>query len=69
MNSEETVSNALNHEGGPVPFDLGAGGQTGLHCTCVEQLRDYYGLEKRPVKVHEPFQMLGWVDEGLTRTN
>lgn len=65
MTSKEKVLNALSHQGGPIPFDLGAGGQTGLHCTCVEQLRDHYGLEKRPVKVHEPFQMLGWVDKDL----
>ena len=65
MNSKEKVLNALNHQEGAVPLDLGAGGQTGLHCTCVAQLRDYYGLEKRPVKVHEPFQMLGWVDKDL----
>jgi hypothetical protein len=31
----------------------------------VAALRDYYGLEKRPVKLHEPYQMLGWVDEDL----
>jgi hypothetical protein len=33
--------------------------------SCVAALRDYYGLEKRLVKVHEPYQMLGWVDEDL----
>ena len=29
------------------------------------RLRDHFGLEKRPVKVHEPFQMLGLLDEDL----
>jgi hypothetical protein len=28
-------------------------------------MRDYYGLEKRPVRVHEPFQMLATIDEDL----
>ena len=28
-------------------------------------LRDYYGLEQRLVKVHEPYQMLGWIEPGL----
>lgn len=28
-------------------------------------LRDYFGLEKRLVKVHEPYQMLGMLDEDL----
>lgn len=65
MNSREKILKAVRFEEGPVPIDLGGGGQTGLHCTCVEQLRDWYGLEKRPVKIHEPFQMLGWIDEDL----
>ena len=28
-------------------------------------LRDYYGLDKHPVKVHEPYQMLGLVEDDL----
>ena len=28
-------------------------------------LRDYYGLEKRPVRVHEPYQMLALIEEDL----
>jgi len=56
----------LNHsQPDAVPFDLGATAVTGIHVTCVAALRDYYGLEKRPVKIHEPYQMLGWVDEDL----
>jgi len=31
----------------------------------VAALREHYGLEKRPVRVHEPFQMLGWIDDDL----
>jgi len=31
----------------------------------VAALRDYYGLEKRPVKVYEPYQMLGYIDNDL----
>ena len=38
---------------------------SGVHVSCVAALRDWYGLETRPVKVHEPYQMLGWVDEDL----
>jgi len=33
--------------------------------SCVANLRDYFGLAKRPVKVHEPYQMLGFVDDDL----
>ncbi|MCX7591844.1 MAG: methyltransferase, partial [Kiritimatiellae bacterium] len=36
-----------------------------LHVSCVAALRDYYGLEHRPVKVWEPFQMLGAVEDDL----
>ncbi|HHY98486.1 MAG TPA: methyltransferase [Firmicutes bacterium] len=36
-----------------------------MHVTCVAALRDYYGLEKRPVKIHEPFQMLGQIEDDL----
>lgn len=63
--SRARVLNALEHRAGPVPIDFGSTGVTGIHVTCVAALRDWYGLEKRPVKVHEPFQMLGFVDEDL----
>ncbi len=48
-----------------IPIDFGGTAVTGIHVSCVADLRDYYGLEKRPVKVHEPYQMLGWLDEDL----
>jgi len=48
-----------------VPLDFGGTLCTGLHCSLVEELRDYYGLEKRLVKAFEPYQMLGWVDDDL----
>ena len=38
---------------------------TGVHASCVAELRDYYGLEKRPVRIHEPFQMLAVLDDDL----
>lgn len=65
MNSKEKVLNALNHIEGEVPFDLGTTGTTGIHCTIVEGLRDYYGLEKHPVTILEPYQMLGLVEDDL----
>ena len=48
-----------------VPIDFGATSVTGIHCKVVEALRDHYGLEKRPVRVIEPFQMLGEVEPDL----
>ncbi len=66
MDSRHLVKNALEHRrGDAVPIDFGGTAVTGMHVRCVAGLRDYYGLEKRPVKVHEPYQMLGWLDEDL----
>jgi len=66
MNSRERVRKAINHEQpDKVPVDFGSAPVTSIHASCVAELREYYGLEKRPVKVHEPFQMLGWLDDDL----
>lgn len=65
MTQKEKVHAAINHQAGPVPLDLGGGPTSGIHCSIVEGLRTHYGLEKGPVKVHEPFQMLGYVDDDL----
>ncbi len=66
MNGRERVRTALAHEApGAVPIDIGGTAVTGIHVSCVAALREHYGLEKRPVKVHEPYQMLGMVDEDL----
>jgi hypothetical protein len=64
--SRRRVLAALAHrEPDRVPIDCGSTGVTGIHVSCVAALRDHYGLEKRPVKVHEPYQMLGLVEEDL----
>ena len=66
MNHREIVVTALNHKTPDrVPVDLGSTAVTGVHVSCVAALRDYYGLEKQLVKVHEPYQMLGWIDDDL----
>ncbi len=66
MTSRERVLAALSHrQPDRVPIDIGGTSVTGIHISCVAAMRDYYGLEKRPVKLHEPYQMLGWVDEDL----
>jgi hypothetical protein len=65
MNRRNRFLTALAHRDGPVPIDLGATAVTGIHCSVVHRLRDHYGLEKRPVKVHEPYQMLGWIEDDL----
>jgi hypothetical protein len=68
MNHKQRVQAALNHqEPDRIPIDFGGTAVTGIHASCVAALRQHYGLEKRPVKVHEPYQMLGLVDEDLKR--
>ena len=60
------VVDALEHRASDrVPIDFGGTNCSGIHASCVEQLRAYYGLEKRPVKIYEPFQMLGLLEEDL----
>lgn len=66
MNSKQIVNDALNHrQPQRIPIDFGGTGQTGMHVSCVEALRNHYGLEKMPVKVIEPYQMLGDIDDDL----
>ena len=65
MTSREKVRRALRHEAGPVPVDFGSTGVTSLHVSCVAALRRHYGLPEHPVKVCEPFQMLGELEEDL----
>ncbi len=66
MNSRERLQAALHHrQPDKVPVDFGGTAVTGIHASVVAALREYYGLEKRLVKVHEPYQCLGLVEEDL----
>ena len=65
MTGKEKLKLALNHEEGPILLDIGGMPTTGIHCKVVESLREFYGLEKRPVKILEPVQMLGLVEDDL----
>jgi hypothetical protein len=66
MNSKQRVRAAVSHETPDrIPVDFGGCFITGVHCSVVEKLRDAYGLAKRPVKVCEPYQMLGLVEDDL----
>ena len=64
--ARENLQKTLNHEQPDrIVVDLGATPVTGIHVLVVEQLRKHFGLEQKPVKVTEPFQMLGEVEEDL----
>ena len=66
MTAKERVVAALDHrQPDRVPVDFGSTGVTGMHATCVAALRRHFGLENRPVKVHEPYQMLGLLEDDL----
>ncbi len=68
MDSRQRVENALNHrQPDRVPLDLGASPVTGMHVASVYLLRQSLGLDEpgRPVKVIEPYQMLGEIGPDL----
>jgi hypothetical protein len=66
MTSAERVSTTLTHSAPDrVPIDFGSTAVTGVHVSVVAALRDYYGLDGHPVMIHEPYQMLGLVEDDL----
>jgi len=66
--SKDNFKKTINHQQpDKVVVDFGSTAVTGIHVLVVEKLREYYGLEKKPVKVVEPYQMLGEIDSELIR--
>lgn len=64
--SRENFLKTINHkQPDKVVVDFGSTGVTGIHVVIVEKLRQHFGLEKKPVKVIEPYQMLGEIDDDL----
>jgi len=66
--SRQRVETTLHHgEPDRIPLDLGASGVTGMHVRSVSLLRVALGLDKpgTPVKVTEPYQMLGEIAPDL----
>ena len=66
MTSKERFELTINHkEPDRMVVDFGSTSVTGIHVLAVENLRRHYGLAKKPVRVTDPFQMLGEVDDEL----
>ena len=66
MTSKERFDLTINHQQpDQLAVDFGSTPVTGIHVQSVENLRNYYGLENKPVRVIEPYQMLGEVDQEL----
>jgi len=68
MTGKERVQTVLSHrDADTIALDFGATPVTGIHVKKIAEFRRHYGLEDRPVKVTEPFQMLGGVDDELAK--
>lgn len=66
MNSKERVLASLNHQQPDrVAVDFGGTPVTGIHVLAIENIRKHYGLEQKPIRVTEPYQMLGEIDDEL----
>ena len=66
LTSRERVLKAINHQQPDrVPLDLGATGQSGISASTLYKLRKVLGLDEHPIYVHEPFQILGEVEQDL----
>lgn len=68
MKARQRVEAALNHQQPDrVPLDLGGSPVTGMHVSSVYQLRQALGIDPpgTPVKVVEPYQMLGEIGADL----
>jgi len=70
MNSRERLQAALDHrQPDRVPVDFGATFVTGMHVSIVHKLRQrLLGDMNNRVKVIEPYQMLGEIDDPLRET-
>ncbi len=69
MNSRQRLQMVLEHKSPDrLCVDFGAGGQTGIGCCAVHRLREaVLGKSDYKVKVSEPYQMLGEIDEELRK--
>lgn len=66
MTSRERVRKTINHiQPDMVPFDLGSTGITGISASSLTLLRKALNMYHGPVKVHEPYQILGDVEIDL----
>lgn len=66
MTSKERIRTTLDHrEPDKIPVDFGGTPVTGIHVLAIENLRKYLGLPSVPVKVNEPYQMLGEIEDDL----
>ena len=62
--SRERLDQTLNHmEPEEVVVDMGSTPITGINANALDRLRKALGLEEKKVKINEPLQLLGEVEE------
>lgn len=66
MTSKERVKCAFSHrQPDKMPIDFGGMSCSQMHITIIKKLRDYYGLENRPIPVHDIACMTGLIEDDL----
>jgi uroporphyrinogen decarboxylase len=56
----------MNHrEPDRIPVDLSGHRSSGISAIAYSRLREYLGLEKKPIRVYEPIQQIAIVDEDV----
>lgn len=66
LTSKERFDLTVNHQQPDrMVVDFGSTSVTGIHVQSVENLRRHFGLADKPVRVTDPYQMLGEVDAEL----
>ncbi|MBA7573285.1 hypothetical protein ES708_15081 [subsurface metagenome] len=67
MNSKKRILTALSHnQPDRIPMDFGSTPVSGIHVLPIYKLRSALGLKNIPLKVIEPYQMLGEIDDELS---
>lgn len=68
LNARERIKTTLSHkETDILPVDFGSTPVTGLSASLIYQLRSSLGLKQKPIKIIDPFQMIGEIDEDLRK--
>jgi uroporphyrinogen decarboxylase len=66
MTSRERVLATLNHtEPDRIPMDISGHRSSGIMAIAYARLREFLGLEKKPIRVYDPVQQLAIVDEDV----
>jgi uroporphyrinogen decarboxylase len=66
MKPRERVLAALNHrEPDRIPIDFGGHRSSGIHASAYAKLRDFLGLEEKPIRVYDVIQQLAIVDRDV----